>query len=315
MDMVRARHLMLASVRNFFYGRGYLEVETPYLMKTASPDPYIEPLRVFIGEKGPYFLHTSPEMGMKKMLAQGYERIFQICKVFRIEEFEEHHSTEFTMLEWYCPGSYLDAMQETEDLVRFIAGTVGENTGEWGDRSWDVYALRQLFIELTGMDPLPLPKERLVAEMERRGFQGLQKDDSWEDCFFKLFLQEVEPRIGDRRKAPFFITDWPASLTAMAKKKDDHTVERFELYMRGLEIANGYTELLDPSEQRERLERDNEARKDQGKPVYPVDDAFLRALSRISGSVTGVSIGLDRLLMVLFQKDSIGDVLFDRFSI
>ena len=117
-DMVRERHAALRAAREFFYGRGYIEVETPALMRTAPPDPYIEPLEVYVGRSGPYYLHTSPEMGMKKLVALGHEKIFQICKVFRVEEFEEHHAIEFTMLEWYMGGTYLEAMEETTELVR-----------------------------------------------------------------------------------------------------------------------------------------------------------------------------------------------------
>jgi lysyl-tRNA synthetase class 2 len=149
--------------------------------------------------------------------------------------------------------------------------------------------------------------------MRGRGFQGLTDEDSWEDLFFKLFVQEVEPRVRERRE-DCFIKDWPASLTAMARRKDRHRVERFELYMEGLEIANGYTELLDAEEQRERFSRDNAVRISRGKEGFPLDEDFLDALGRIRGPVAGVSVGLDRLLMVLYGRERIGDVLADRFT-
>ncbi len=315
-DVIRTRHLVLKSTREFFYDRGYVEVETPYLMKTAPTDPYIEPLRAFVGDAGPFYLHTSPEIGMKKVLAAGVDRIFQVCKVFRVEEFEEHHSAEFTMLEWYGPGTYGDAMEEARALVRYLDSVVNsEGKALYSDGPWGTYELRDLFIEMTGIDPLPLGREGLFERMSERGFRGLSNEDTWEDLFFKLLVQEIEPPLQERERAPYFIKDWPASLTAMAKKKDDWTVERFELYMRGMEVANGYSELLDREEQQSRLIRDNEERLRLGRGTFPLDESFLDAIGRIPGPVAGVSIGVDRLLMALLDKKSIGEVLPDRLTL
>ncbi len=314
LTVATARHLLLRGIRKFFDERGYLEVETPYLMKGAPCDPYIEPLAVSIGGRGPYYLHTSPEMSMKRALARGMRKIFQICKVFRVEEFEEHHSIEFTMVEWYRPGTYLDTMEETKELIASMAGAGGMEEGlAYVRRPWKTYDLRSLLSELVGFDPVPLSKEDLERALRARGFHWEGSDGSWADLFFRLLVQEVEPRMEDREKNPYFIKDWPASLTAMARRKDEHTAERFELYMKGLEIANGYTELLDPEEQRRRLLRDNEARQRLGKQTFPLDEEFLRALGRIPGPVSGVSVGFDRLLMVLMNRKNISDVVIDRF--
>lgn len=316
--VVRSRHLLLKATRDFFYGRGYVEIETPYLARTAPTDPYIEPLKAFMGDSGPFYLHTSPEMGMKKALASGLDRIFQICKVFRVEEFEEHHSVEFTMLEWYGPGTYEDATEETRSLVRSLDVAVnGEEGASYTDTAWKTYRLADLFVEAIGFDPLPLSRGDLRATMISHGFQGLRDDDTWEDLFFKLLVQEIEPRLNEREGGPYFIKDWPASLTAMAKKKDNcpQAVERFELYMRGLEIANGYSELLDAGEQADRMARDNEERVALGKPPFPIDEAFLDALGCISGPVAGVAIGMDRLLMALLGEENIAAVLPDRLTL
>ncbi len=306
-EVIVARHELLKAIRGFFYERGYIEVETPYLMKTAAPDPYIEPLKVFVGDAGPYYLHTSPEMGMKKILASGQMRIFQVCKAFRVEEFREHHRVEFTMAEWYMKGSYNEAIEETKDLVRHAAGAVGGDGAEYISRPWRIFELKDLFIRLTGINPFPLDREALFDAMNRLGFRSLDSADTWEDLFFKLFIQEVEPAI--QAEGPYFLKDWPASITAMAKKRDEHTVERFELYMKGLEIANGYSELLDPVEQRERLSKDNAARARAAKQTFEPDEDFLAALPRIQRPVAGVSLGVDRLLMVLLGKERIGEVL------
>ncbi len=314
-DMVLDRHLALRAAREFFYGRGYIEVETPALNRTAPPDPYIEPLEVYVGASGPYYLHTSPEMGMKKLVALGHERIFQICKAFRVEEFEEHHAVEFTMLEWYMGGTYVEAMEETAELVRTLGRAMGARAAGVVEGHLEVRELKALFLEAAGLDPLALDRDALASAMKEGGFQGLAPRDTWEDLFFLFFVQKVEPRICAPGEGLCFIKDWPASLTAMAKKKDDHTVERFELYMNGLEIANGYTELLDAGEQRARLSRDNASRVQRGMRVFPPDEQFLEALGRIRGPIAGVSVGLDRLLMALLGKERIGEVLPDRLSL
>ncbi|MEO0249845.1 MAG: EF-P lysine aminoacylase EpmA [candidate division WOR-3 bacterium] len=310
-DILRARHTLLKAVRSFFLERGYLEVETPYLTPFAPSDAHIEPVSVFVGGKGPFFLHTSPEIGMKKLLALGYERIFQICKVFRVEELEEHHNTEFTMLEWYMPGTYRDAMIETEQLIRTVAGHTAWKGSAYVARTWKRYDLGALCLEHAGIDPLCLDRDSLEERLRERGSVGIGNGEAWEELFFRLFLQEVEPRI--HPDMPYFIEDWPVAVSSMAKRKDGHRVERFELYMRGLEIANGYTELLDAEEQRARFEEENCRRKKLGRKPLPVDEEFLAALPSLKGPCAGVSVGLDRLLMVLLEKQSIGEVLCSRF--
>jgi elongation factor P--(R)-beta-lysine ligase len=315
-EVIETRHRVLKAIREFFYDRDYLEIETSYLMKSAPSDPYIEPLVVHVGDAGPYYLHTSPEIGMKTALSRGVRKIFQICKVFRVEEFEQHHSVEFTMVEWYRPGTYLDTMGETRELVHAVSDAVGSEAGlEYVRRPWQEHALRDLFVELTGFDPLPLSPAALRAAMEAAGFHGLNSDEPWADLFFRLLVQEVEPVMMERERGPYFIRDWPASLTAMAGRRDEHTAERFELYMKGLEIANGYTELLDPEEQKTRILADNEARRRLGKGVFAPDEHFLQALSRIPGPVSGVSVGVDRLLMALLGREEISDILTDRFTL
>lgn len=312
-ELLRFREHLLRSTRKFFYDNAYLEVETPNLMRTAVPDPNIDPLTVYVGEKGPFYLHTSPEMGMKKVLQYGDERIFQICKVYRTEDREEIHSTEFTMLEWYRKGTYLDAMEEVESLVAFIAaGFPGTDCSKFA-KPWKVYDLGRLFITETRIDPFALDRDGLFLAMKNIGFLGIDERDTWNDLFFKLFIQNVEPRIP--REAPYFIRDWPLSVSTMAKRKGTNRVERFELYINGLEIANGYTELLDMSEQRRRFERDNDERLALGKGTFPIDKEFLTVLGKLQGSYAGVSVGVDRLLMALLGKDRIEDVLVERLTI
>lgn len=312
-DILKKRHELLKSIRMFFYDRGYIEVETANLVRTAPPDPYIDPLNVYIGSHGPFFLHTSPEMGMKKLLASGHKRIFQICKVYRVEEHEEIHNTEFTMLEWYREGTYIEAMRETNELISSVAGNLLREEGWPYQGPFSIYDLETLFREKTGINPFGLERNELFEQMKAKGFAGIDDRDDLSSLFFKLFIQEIEDTM--ERDAPYFIKDWPKLVSTMAKEKDGDPakVERFELYMHGLEIANGYTELIDPAAQRKRFLKDNEERRKLNKDTFNIDEEFLAALSKLSGTFAGVSVGVDRLLMALLGADRIDDVMPGRF--
>jgi elongation factor P--(R)-beta-lysine ligase len=310
-NLLEVRHKFLSAIRAFFVGQGYIEVETPALIRNAPPDPYIDPLTVYVGSRGPYYLHTSPEMHMKELLQFGYERMFQVCKVYRVEEVEEIHSTEFTMLEWYRKGTYAEAMEEVENLVRYTGDRLGKGKERRFKEPFIIHDLEELVAEISGFNPFLFDRGGLSAEMKSIGFAGIDDRDTWNDLFFKFFIQEVEPKIAGER--PYFIKDWPLSISTMAKQKGSNKVERFELYMSGMEIANGYTELLDPEEQRKRFVRDNAERKRLGKSIFQLDEDFLEALSKTKGSYAGVSVGVDRLLMTLLEKENIDDVMINRF--
>jgi lysyl-tRNA synthetase class 2 len=310
-ETLLARHALLKAVRNFFYKGGYVEVETPNLMRAAPPDPFVEPVKVFAAEKGPFFLHTSPEMGMKKLLPF-CSNIFQICKTYRVEELDELHNTEFTMLEWYMAGTYDDAIKELYRLVSHVADSFVPSVAERLKGEWPSFTLENIFVERTGINPLDMNRISLLAAMKEKGLR-VSAADGWDDLFFMLYVQEVEPWLHNLDAA--IVRDWPLWLSSMAKKKDENKVERFEFYVRGLELANGYTELLDAEEQRERFVRDNKKRILQGKQVFPLDLELLKALSNVIGPVSGVSVGLDRLLMVLLEKEKIDEVMLYRIKI
>ena len=303
-DILEKRHELLKNIRTFFFNRGYIEVETANLMKTPPPDPNIDPLEVFIGDKGPFYLHTSPEMGMKKLLPAGHKRIFQICKVYRTEEFDEIHSTEFTMSEWYREGTYVEAIKETNDLISYVAAGLPAEGNQSYRKGFAIYELEKLFTEKTGINPFGLARDELFEAMRAKGFSGINDGDDLSSLFFKLFIQEIEPAMP--KELPYFITGWPTLISTMAKVKDENSsqVERF-----GLEIANGYTELLDPAIQMKRFADDNSQRKKLGKVTFGVDDEFLFSLGELTGSYAGVSVGVDRLLMVLLEKDFINEVI------
>jgi lysyl-tRNA synthetase class 2 len=306
-EIVELRHTLLKALREFFFSRGYLEVETPYLLRTAPPDLNIEPLAVYIGERGPYFLHTSPEVSMKKLLP-ARARIFQICKVFRAEPPTPQHATEFTMLEWYSEGDYSDGIEETMELLEFVSERLDLGRGPLFRRPFPILDVEELIVEECGLDPFLLDEIALRAEMQRRGLLRREAEDApWNDLFFILLFSATERRMVGQK--PYFLLDWPLSISSMAKRKGQGKVERFEVYMEGLEIANGYTELLDPVEQRERFIRENEERKRLGRRTFEIDEEFLSVLGQAQGPFAGVSLGVDRLLMCLIGAKDIREVL------
>ena len=314
-DILKTRHDVLRLTREFFYARDYIEVETAHLMATAPPDPHIDPLEVQVAGKGPFFLHTSPEMNLKKLLRSGHERIFEICKVWRVEDLKEVHNTEFTMLEWYRDNSCRDIMAETGELVGYVAERLPAIQKRRFAGAFTTYELDRLFEDILGFDPFPLDRDALFAALEDKGFLGIDDKDDWNSLFFKVFIQEIENVLPADR--PYFIYGWPSSISTMAKKRNDrpNMVERFELYIGGLEIANGYSELTDPAEQRRRFENDNCERARLGKRQFPPDQAFLDSLRSIRHDCTGVSVGIDRLLMALLGKQTIDEVITDRLII
>lgn len=305
------KHALLKSIREFFYTNGYIEVETPNLMTTCAPDPYIDPLCVYIKDKGPFYLHTSPEMGMKKLLQFNFKRIFQICKVYRVEDTDTIHSIEFTMLEWYREGTYMELIEEVIMLLRFVSKELDLERKKLLNNEIKIHDLERLFIEKTGLNPFTLKRSEFIKQAKK--IITIDKKDTWNDIFFKLYIQEIEPAIMEDR--PYFVLDWPSSISSMAKPKGRNKVERFELYINGLEIANGYTEFMDSKGLKERFKKENNKRKKLGKDLFIYDREFFKAIDMVKGDYAGVSIGIDRLLMALTGQDSIEYVLPFRLRI
>jgi elongation factor P--(R)-beta-lysine ligase len=273
-------------IRMFFQEKGYLEVETPFRIPAPAPEAQIEAI-----PSAGWFLQTSPELCMKRLLAARYERIFQICKCWREGERGIRHLSEFTMLEWYRAGAdYHDLMEETEAL---IAAAAGANEISYRGRTIG----------------LERPWERLTVAEAFRLYAGTTVTEAIEAGIFdELMVERIEPRLGVSR--PTFIYDYPASCGALArlKKEDPSVAERFELYIGGLEIANAFSELTDPVEQRMRFEAEAAERALMGKASYPVAEKFLAALAEMPESA-GIALGLDRLVMVLLNAESIDEVV------
>jgi lysyl-tRNA synthetase class 2 len=284
------RASILQAVRQFFIANGYLEVETPIRIPAPAPETHID-----AQASGSWYLQTSPELGMKRLLAAGYPRIFQICKCFRKNERGRRHLPELTMLEWYTAGhDYTDMMTQCEALITAVADRLDSNG-----------ALRYQGRRID----LSLPWPRITVSQAFERWAGLSVERAMAaDRFEEVLALEIEPQLGV--EIPVFIYDYPAHLGALArlKPKNCALAERFELYIGGLELCNAFTELTDPKEQRDRFEKEGESRCQAGKPVYPMPERFLAALEDMPAAV-GNALGIDRLVMLFADAAQIDDVV------
>lgn len=280
----RAR--ILSDIRAFFVADGFLEVETPYRIPANAPEAYIDAV-----ESEGWFLQTSPELAMKRLLARGYPSIFQLCRCWRSGERGRRHLGEFTMLEWYrLAADYRYLMHDCEGLLRAVAPV---SNLVWGGMSVDLNA----------------PWEYLSVDEAFRRYSGRGVAEAIADDRFEEILDAaVEPNLG--REVPTFLYDYPASMAALARKSsaNPEVAERFELYVAGLELANGFSELTDATEQRMRFEEEEGERRRAGKKPYPVAEPFLQELSRIPAAA-GIALGIDRLIMLLTGSEIIDDVV------
>lgn len=273
---LRAR--VLQGIRAFFVERGFLEVETPHRIPANAPEPQIDAV-----PSGEWYLHTSPELAMKRLLAAGYPRIFQVCRCWREGERGKRHLPEFTMLEWYRAGAdYRALMEDCEELLPALGLDGGAG------RPWPRIA---------------------VAEAFRRWGDTTPEEALRAGTFDELVAFQVEPALA-ALGTPAFLTDYPAECAALARQKTGNpaVAERFELYAGGLELANGFSELTDPEQQRARFEADRDARRRSGRDPYPVPEPFLRDLARTPPSA-GIALGVDRLVMLLAGAETIDEVV------
>lgn len=291
----------LASARAFFASRGYLEVETPIAIPSPGLDLHLDAFEaVPTGVSAPArrrYLSTSPEYQMKRLLSAGRGRIFQITRAFRAGEAGERHNPEFTILEFYRPAAGFEAvLRDTEQLVARVTGGSVTIDGRRIDLS------------------PPLPQIPLLEAFER--FAGTPPEETLrlaerdEDTFFEKLAFEVEPALAALDRGVFII-DYPASQASLARRKpgDERLAERFELYVAGVELCNGFGELTDAAEQRARLERDRRERARRGKPVYPIDERFLDALAAGLPECAGNAVGFDRLVALACGHRAIAEVL------
>lgn len=300
---LRLRGELLGRLREFFRQRGVLEVDTPLMSRAAATDPH---LHSFVVESSgePYYLQTSPEFAMKRLLAAGSGPIYQLCKAFRQDEAGRNHNPEFSMLEWYRPGFDEAAlMEEVEALVRCCQLSGRTPLAPFARRSY-----RSLFRERLQLDPFSCE----LAQLRARAVELLEVSDLGEhrdDWLQLLFTHCIEPHLS----GGVFVTEFPASQAALARIDTDAegvpVARRFELYIDGVELANGYRELTDAREQARRFREDNARRRAAGLPLMPEDQNLLRALESGLPDCSGVALGFDRLLMLASGAGRLSEVL------
>ena len=297
-EVLKLRATLLARIRTFFDHRAVLEVDTPLLSRFAGTDPAIEPLCSAYrgpghGDGLPLYLHSSPEFFMKRLLAAGSGPVYQLAHVFRNGELGRRHNPEFMLLEWYRPGmDYLGLMDEVDELLAFV---LQDHMAYQPARRT---SYRQWFLDGTGLDPWTdsTAAFRRFAEQQLASVP-LTMDDAELDPWLDLLVTHwLEPRLGD---APVFVHDYPASQAALARIRCDDVpvAERFELYVGGIELANGFHELSDAAQQQQRFEHENRQREGSGQATLPIDSYLLAALRSGLPDCSGVAIGFDRLLM------------------
>ncbi|MDA3785483.1 MAG: EF-P lysine aminoacylase EpmA [Deltaproteobacteria bacterium] len=290
LQRLQQRAALIQAVRFFFIANGYLEVETPIRLPSLIPEAHIRPLA-----SASWFLQTSPELCMKRLLAAGAPRLFQICKCFREGERGSRHLPEFTMLEWYrLDGHYQDLMTETQAFLQDLAARVQQERGYDQEiiglllqPHWQRWTLHEAFA-----CHAPISLEKALAD----------------DCFEEILVEHVEPRLGLER--PCFLHDYPTALGSLAKTSAENpeVAERFELYIRGVELANGFSELTDPVEQRSRFAQEATLARAQGSWFGEVPEKFLADLATIEAAC-GIALGLDRLVMLLTGALTIDEVV------
>ena len=292
-DALWLRAHIIRAIRDFFWERGFLEVETPLLIPANAPEEHVNPVTALPS----WQLQTSPEICMKRLLCKGHKRLFQISRCWRADERGSRHLSEFTMLEWYRADSdYRSLMNDCEGLLRHIAAVC------MADKP--VYRHGSCII-----DPFQLWPRITVQE----AFLCFGNTDAW-DCLQKGEYEEVltssiEPGLAQFSK-PVILMDYPSELAALARLKPGQTrlAERFELYLGGLELANGFSELNDPDEQRSRFEEANRLRLEKGIAPLALPEPFLRELAAMPSSA-GIALGVDRLVMLAAGADVIDDVV------
>lgn len=325
---LKARYEIIRAIREFFHSQKFIEVETPLLVVSPGMEPHLEAFQTrFVTESGSesreLFLPTSPEFHMKRLLVRGHQRIFQITHSFRNGEVGGHHQPEFCMLEWYRANrDYTSIMRDTEELVFHVAthvvgsSVIGSGAGSIDlTPPWERLTVREAWQRYTGID---LDRCSDATTLRREGqalnVEYLLDTDTYDEVYFKIFLSLIEPELGKTR--PTILMEYPASMAALSRLKpeDPSVALRFEVYARGLELGNAFDELTDVNIQLQRCKEAQQEQIDQGKVPFPIDTAFIKALRDGMPPSAGIAVGVDRLVMLLLEKQSIEEVVAFPFS-
>ncbi len=321
---LHARGLILQGIRAFFQERNFTEIEAPLMVPSPGLELHLQAVQIDQADPKRYLI-TSPEYQLKRLLSAGFQRIYSLGKVFRQGEEGPHHNPEFTMLEWYRAFDSWEAVaKDVEDLFAHLAETLYGTTKityqgkildfqtPWPKATVSEVVHRYAGILLRGDESV----EELVAKVKEKGYALPSPPYHWDDVFFAMFMDHVEPHLSQSDPLtnivrPITLYDWPTHLCALARKNPHNVavVERFEAYAGNLELCNGFGELIDPMEQKERCFKDLENRTKRNLPLYPLDEKFLSALEEGMPPSGGVALGIDRLMMLLLDAAMISDVL------
>ncbi|MFA6548106.1 MAG: EF-P lysine aminoacylase EpmA [Candidatus Magasanikbacteria bacterium] len=328
-EIYEQRLQILRFTREFFWSQNFVEAETPIALHLPGQEPYLNPMPVeFVDPQKvsyKFYLRTSPEYALKKLLAVGYQKVFEIGKCFRNEEsFGGTHNPEFTMIEWYrAPGTYLDFMDDTENLFKYVGQKLKVEKLKYRNleieylNTWDRLSVKDLwqkYLQVNLDDYLSVESMRKLVQANGL---AVEVKDEYEDLFYKLFLNKIEPNLGIDR--PIFICDYPAQMCSLSKlcEHDPRYAQRAELYIGGLELANGFGELTDSKMQRFNLEKDQALRGQLGKEVWPIDEDFIKALDSLkpafaeaSARQGGIALGVDRMVVLFTEARDIDEVIF-----
>lgn len=309
-ERLKNRHQLFQKIRSFFNDQDFIEIHSPLLVPNPGLEPELIPFETQFepgmggGLRKSFFLPTSPEYHLKKALALGLPKIFEITKSFRNGELSPTHEPEFFMMEWYRhPGELRDIARDFAQLAAHLG------TDAW-QRHEDI-SVEEAFRKYAHLDLRACLKGEacLVESARARGYASINADDSFEDAFHKIILEKIEPQLG--RNGLSFLWHYPAALCSMARlvPGDPLFCERFEVYWQGIELANAFGELTDALEQRKRCEEDQAKRLKLYGKTPPLDEEFFRALASLAGPAAGIAVGLDRLVQCLLGFPTIQDVI------
>lgn len=322
-DKYRMRERVFSAIREFFAAEGFLEVETPLLVPVPSIEPNLEVFETNLLDErrrsARAFLITSPEYALKKLLAAGLPKIFQLAKCFRNAEGRSRlHNLEFTMLEWYrTQTTYTQIMKDCENLLCHIARKCLPTKhlsyqGNTIDLSapWERISVRQAFKKYAQVSVFDLFEKEQRSRIARQKGYSVDETTTGEELFHQIFLNEIEPKLGFGK--PTILYDYPSALSSLARvsPKDASVVERFEFYICGIELGNAFSELTDEEEQRNRFQADHQERQKLGKTEYPLDEEFLDALESGIPECAGIAVGVDRIVMLFADVPAVAQTLF-----
>ena len=323
LPLLRARQTVIRAVRGYFDNCGFHEVETPALQISPGLEPHIMAFSTLLENhdgtpRRQMYLHTSPEFAMKKLLVAGAGDIYQICHTYRNRETSSTHSPEFAMMEWYRTGAnYWHIMDDCVQLLRAVATAADIQEYHYKDRRsnpfaiWQVISVAEAFWQYCKIPVLDIVGDTAAMhEHAARNDVRTDKGDAWDDIFFRIMGEKIEPFLGS--PAPTLLYDYPAHMAALSrvKKDDPRAAERVELYVAGLELANGFSELTDARQQLLRFEADMEFKEQTYGFRYPIDMDFIAALDHGLPECSGIALGIDRLVMLATGAADIQDILW-----